>query len=360
MPLIGVACFKGEKCMYLTYEETMRRIDEYERNDIFGRKLPREKSRPYYVDLYKGEEQIILVPLISAVNGLDTPMARYWTITDLQNAELIGGIIKEALAYIEVSPIDVRTRAEKEADSIIKRATNCKTYNAFQKRYMLYVIAYFENGTYAITPSFQHKQNRVYDEYKKSWSIPVDATDLDIGTAVIQSIVDAESFINALVKCPPSKPRTIIELLSSSKLSFEDLQDDHYVDEQDYGSAEIYQGYSYYKESFDDSVADLYYSIASELDCDISSDNIRKVYSALYGADAQIEIKEISHRVFEKRVEVIGKEIHHITYLKQVDESELLACELNLKIKPAGKRIYAKVLKDFEKMVESTRMEPIN
>ncbi len=343
--------------MYLTYEETMRRIDEYDRADVLGRKLPRENEMPYHISVYQGEGQMLIVPMVFSTCGLYSEMARYWKLEELENVSLIGRIIQRAFSYIHQSPIDARTRAEKEADSIIKNATTCKSYKTFNKRYSLCMITQREDGIISIGITRRLTQIEGYGGYDKPIVLPATATAENIGNAIMQSFAKMEEADKTLKKCPPSKPRTTIELLSSNKLSFEDLQDNHYVDEQDYGSAEIYQGYSYYKESPDDSVAELYYSIASELDSDISSDNIRKVYSGLYGADALIEIKEISHRVFEKRVEVIGKEIHHIIYVKQVDESELLACELRLKIKPAGKRIYAKVLKDFEKLVESTRME---
>jgi len=340
--------------MDLTYEETMRRIDEEERTDILGRKLPREKSMPYHVDIYRGEGQLIIVPLIDAVNGLITPMARFWTMTDLTNAQQIGDIVGEAFAYINVRPIDARTRAEKDADSVMVNATTCKSYNTFCKKYMMCTVVYMENGSYAVTSTFNHGQ--LNSEYEVV-DLPKGASALDIGSEVIKGFAKIEAYCNMAKKQPPSRPRITFDTLSGDKLSFETLPEESYEEEEDYGTAEIYQGYSYYKESADESVADIYFSIAAELDCDISSDNIRKTYGKLYGADAEIRITDVTHPVFEKRIEVTGKKIHHITYVKQVDENELLACELELKVKPAGKRIYAKVLNDFEKLVESSKIE---
>ncbi len=344
--------------MDLSYEETMRRIAQYEKEDPDW-KCCKEKDMPYDVHVYQGENQMIVVPSIKSIGWYYVEMAWLRQIFEVGNAQVVGSTVMEALSYIEKSPVDARTAEERKADSKLRKATTCKTYQSFYRKYLLVKVHYCEDGTYVISPTKRAEKGGYIGSGGEKRVLAETATAMDIGSAIIQSFAKMEEADKTLKKCPPSKPRTTIELLSSSKLSFEELQDDHYVDEQDYHAAEIYQGYSYYKESPDDSVADLYYSIASELDCDISSDNIRKVYGALYGADAQVEVKEISHPVFGKRVEVIGKEIHHITYLKQIDESELLACELNLKIKPAGKRIYAKVLKDFEKMVESTRMEPV-
>ena len=340
--------------MDLTYEETMRRIEEEERTDILGRKLPREKSMPYHVDVYQGEGQLIIVPLIDAVNGLITPMARFWTMTDLINAQQVGDIISEAFAYINARPIDARTRAEKDADSVMMNATTCKSYNAFCKKYMMCTVVYRENGSYAVTSTFNHGQlNSEYEVVE----LPLGTSALDIGNEVVKSFAKIEAFCNMAKQQPPSRPRVTIDIFSGSKISFEMLPSENYEDVEDYGAAEIYQGYSYYKETSDESVADLYFSIAAELDCNISYDNIRKIYGELYGGDSQIEVTDVTHEIFEKRVEVISKTVHHITYVKQVDENELLACEMEIKVKLAGKRIYAKVLKDFEKLVESCRME---
>lgn len=340
--------------MDLTYEETMRRIEEFEKNDILKRKLPREKKKPYHVDIYQGEGQMIVVPLVDCTNGLRVQMAKFWTMTDLTNAQQIGDIVQEAFAYIQVRPIDARTRAEKEADSVRANATTCKSYNTFCKKYMMCTVVYMENGSYAVTSTFNHGQ--LNSEYEVV-DLPKGASALDIGAEVIKGFAKIEAYCNMAKKQPPSRPRITFDTLSGAKFSFETLPEDGYEDEEDYGVAEIYQGYSYYKESDDESVADIYFSIAAELDCDISAENVQAVYGKRYGADANIEITQITHPIFEKRIEVISKKIHHITYVKQVDENELLACELELKVKPAGKRIYAKILKDFEKLVESSKIE---
>lgn len=50
--------------MELSYEETMRRIDEYQKNDtryIYCK----EKAFPWMVEVFKGEHQLIVVPYIT-------------------------------------------------------------------------------------------------------------------------------------------------------------------------------------------------------------------------------------------------------------------------------------------------------
>jgi len=343
--------------MDLTYEETMRRIEEEERTDILGRKCCREKRMPYHIHVYQGENQMLIVPLITAASGLSVEMARYWQIYDLKNEHIIGNAIFEALAYIKSRPVDARNAKERKEDAVMRRASKCKDYKSFYKKYLYAILTYQEDGTYLVSPDGHNETNYVYDRREHRVHLPANITAETIGKVLIEQFAQMEAFYQSLKKQPPSRPRITFDTLSGDKLSFETLPEESYEEEEDYGTAEIYQGYSYYKESADESVADIYFSIAAELDCDISSDNIRKTYGKLYGADAEIRITDVTHPVFEKRIEVTGKKIHHITYVKQVDENELLACELELKVKPAGKRIYAKVLNDFEKLVESSKIE---
>ena len=52
----------------------------------------------------------------------------------------------------------------------------------------------------------------------------------------------------------------------------------------------------------------------------------------------------------------IGKNIHRILYLKQIDENELLSCELTVNTKRYGKRLDQKLTNDFETLVKSCKM----
>ncbi len=53
--------------MNFSHEEAMRRIDEYEKSNI-GYKCCRETRFPRDIDLYKGEGQILVVPLETPPN----------------------------------------------------------------------------------------------------------------------------------------------------------------------------------------------------------------------------------------------------------------------------------------------------
>ena len=111
-------------------------------------------------------------------------------------------------------------------------------------------------------------------------------------------------------------PRFKFETLSDMKISFKIPQGDGYTDEEDYSSSEIYQGYSYSKSEEDDEpVGHIYFSIAAELNCDLSSENVLNVFEEEYGATTQYEYIECEHSIFKYRAEIIGKNIHRILYL---------------------------------------------
>lgn len=148
--------------MDLSYEETIRRIDEYEKNDPTNYKYCREKKYPHYIDLYKGENQIIVSPLITSIGWYSTPMAWYRTITDMQNPNLIGEMILQAFAHIENSPVDARTKAEREEDSFMKHAVSFKSYRAFNRNYILCCVILHEDGTYIVSQTEKLKGNKGY------------------------------------------------------------------------------------------------------------------------------------------------------------------------------------------------------
>ena len=248
--------------MELSYEETMRRIDKYEKeyaDEGLNHKLCRKVSFPYYVDLYKGENQIIIVPLITSIGFVETAMAWYRQVKELNNAQLIGQTVLEALEHIGKSPVDARTRYERAEDSFMKHAVSYKSYKAFNKNYLLCGIIMYEDGKYVVSQTRKLEGNKGYGGLDASLiHLDSSATALDIGNAVLTSFAEMESFYSKKTYTKPETPRCEFETLSDLKLSFEIPQDDGYTDEEDYGVEEIYQGYSY-RESEDDeeSVADM-------------------------------------------------------------------------------------------------------
>lgn len=347
--------------MELSYEETMRRIDKYEKEFAdkgLERKFCRVNKYPWRICLYKGENKIIVVPQMTSIGGFSVEMAWFRQINDFNDVEKIGKIISEALKHISKSPVDARTLEERSADSILSNATNCKTYKEFEKSFLLCTVIYYEDGSYVIYPSGYNEKRIKYPAQENEISLPAESTDELIGQAIIKSFADMDYFHS---KKRATRAKTIQQYfatLSDLKVSFEIPQDDKYTDEEDYGAAEMYQGYSYRKsEDDEESVSDMYFGIAAELDCNLSSDKILTVFENRYGKASEYSYIPIEHAVFQFRAEISGNNIHRILYLKQIDSEELLSCELTIDTKRAGKRLSNKLVKDFEKLVSSCRVE---
>ena len=347
--------------MELSYEETMRRIDEYEKENArkgLNRKLCRKVSFPYHIHLYKGEKQIIIVPLTTCIGWFLDEMAWYRQITDLSNAQLIGQTVLEAFEHIAKSPVDARTVAESEEDSFMKHAVSYKSYKAFNKNYLLCGVILYEDGKYIVSQTRKLEGNKGYGGTDDTLiHLDSSATALDIGSAVVTSFAEMESFYSKKNYSKPETPRCEFATLSDLKLSFEIPQDDGYTDEEDYAAAEIYQGYSFGKsEDDEESVSDMYFGIAAELDCDLSSENVLAVFEKEYGKAVQYDYSPTEHEIFEFRAEITGKKTHRIIYLKQMNSEELLSCELTIDTKRAGKRLSTKLIKNFEKLVKSCKV----
>ena len=341
--------------MDLSYEETMRRIEEYEKNDFTNYKYCKEKKYPLDVVIYKGENQIIVSPYTTGIGWYSVEMAWYRQITDVQNPQLIGEVVLEAFEHIRISPVDARTQKEHSEDSVFKKVSSCKSYKTFDKKYLNCSILYYKDETYLLCHGGHNEKESVYP--KQEIKLSKNSSAELIGKAIINSFSDMEVFYQNLKKTKKSAQFAKFETLSGMTIAFQAPQSDEYTDEQDYSAAEIYQGYSYSKASINEPIANLYFGIAPELDCDISSENICRVYKVQYGNDIQITFEEITHSLFELRVEITGEQIHHIIYLKKINDHELLSCELILNIKLSNKKLHTKIVKDFENMVKSCKIK---
>ena len=282
-------------------------------------------------------------------------MAWYRQINDLQNAALIGETVLKAFEHIRNSPVDARTVEERVADSFIKCITSCKTYKAFEKKYLFCTIICYENGEYLVYPGGHNERKPVYPEEENKIKLPANSSIELIGCSIVKSFASMSSFYEGHKNTKAVIPLFEFKTLSDMKVSFEIPQGDGYTDEEDYGVAEIYQGYSYSKSEENEPVGHFHFGLAAELDCDLTSENVLKIFEKEYGASTQYVYVSCEHSIFEYRVEIIGKNIHRILYLKQIDEDELLSCELTVNTKQSGKRLDKKLTKDFESLVKSCK-----
>ena len=153
------------------------------------------------------------------------------------------------------------------------------------------------------------------------------------------------------------RPPKIIELLSGSEIIVEAPRDKHFSDYGDYGVGELHQAYLYFAKEGAEPSANFYLGIASELDCDMNEDNIRKAWEELHGKAEFFEVTSVEHGIFKLRAEIKNKSVHRISYLLQIDESELLDCTMELRKPNTRKKLDEKLTGMFEEFARQCRFK---
>jgi hypothetical protein len=340
--------------MQLSYEEAMKRIDEYEKTDPIKHEYCREKKFPYHIAVYKGENQIIVVPSITNLGWHGVEMAWFRRLDGSAGDEEIGETVMAALEHICVSPIDARNLKETEADDFRKLVTKCKSVKAFNRKYLYCAVIYNEDGSFYVG-SGGHCENQIIEEFEKNGvNLPKMVSASEIGECIAKNFELMEKFYNK-TKIPAVR-KFEFETISETKVSFEIPQGDNYTDEQDCHAAEIYQVYSYRKENIDEPIAYMAFSIAAQFDCNMSKENIRRTWEKFDDKATEFKIEPIKHLLFDYRAEMLNENCHNVMYFRQVDKYEIFACELTVKYNLAKKQPDKKITEDFEKMVKSSRI----
>ncbi|MCH5348142.1 MAG: hypothetical protein J1E40_02360 [Oscillospiraceae bacterium] len=335
--------------MNISYEEAMRRIDEFEKEDhVAFKKCCRETSFPYDMDLYRGENQILVEPIIKSMFWRRRGLGLYRILPESETALNIGKTVLEVFDYLLKSPVDTRTMEECKEDSYMLTSTSCKNFKTFAKRYSLCGVILYEDGSYIVSPTERLKNYNGYGgaSEEECFKLPKEATAEEIGNAVIAAFERSDEYERA--KKPDPYPPKEIELLCGKKLTVYPPRDRHFTDMEDGSAAEIYQLYEYAPSEDAEATAAFYLGIAAELDCDISEGNIRNVWEKQFGDFETFEIKESQNDLFSLRVEMKNKNVHRISYLTKIDESELLECTMELKSPKRRKKLDERLTAMFE------------
>ncbi len=210
-----------------------------------------------------------------------------------------------------------------------------KSYKAFYKKYLFCGVHLKEDGSFTVSG---------IDE--SVTVMPNTASAEDIGNAVIESFSKME--ISAEPNIPDPYPPKEIELLCEKKLTVYPPRDSHFTDMEDSSAAEIYQLYKYAPSESAESTAAFYLGIASELNCDISDENIRKVWGETYGTAEIFVVSNSTYKSFDMRAEMRNKNVHRISFLKQIDEYELLECTMEVQQPNKRKKLDERLTAMFE------------
>lgn len=386
--LIGSEMIKNERVMKmeLSYEETMRRIEQYETDDRsryieglkawdfdeertlyeinkYDRKFKynycREKNFPYCVDVYKGEHQLLISPMITTIAYYSTCMAWYRRLDDTETPEMLGKTILEAFEHIRISPVDARTPAEREEDLSYMKETKCKSYRAFNRKYLCCEVRMDENGRYSVLALGNSSDNCGYgdtDDCGKDADLPAGTPAEKIGEAVLAALDSSEDYLKAkksYLNYPEKE-----ELLCGKKVKYFPPKSSRFTDCGDGNSAEIYKLYEYSSKEGAAPYAELYLGIAAELNCDLSEENIRTVREGIYGRADSFEITAGKFGIFTLRADMRNNKIRIVSYLLQIDESELLECTLEVDSPDRRKKTEEKLIDTFEEFASECRLVP--
>jgi len=247
---------------------------------------------------------------------------------------------------IKVLSMCYAKKATDNGDAIIKY-TGKKNYNSAVKGFKSLVFSWERNVGYSFVPSV------VCKEYKGSFvhlwderiTAPLNYEKGTLAQAFRKAMeISSQDDYQPVAVAPITQS---ITLLCEKEVSYIEPQDEHFINAEDYNVAEIYQGYSYSKGDSKDPVAELFLSMASELYCDISPDNIRGKWEHLYGKAEEFHVMDADILIFTHRVEFKNKITHKISYLIQLSEYELFACELEIRLKGVNKALHFELIKLF-------------
>ena len=100
--------------------------------------------------IYKGENRILVVPLIKHISGLYVHSENVQVINDCEDCFNIGNALLSAKKIIEDSPVSEELPKEREAHAVWKLHSKYKSRQSFWKNNYHAIFEFMENGEYDI------------------------------------------------------------------------------------------------------------------------------------------------------------------------------------------------------------------
>lgn len=147
-----------------------------------------------------------------------------------------------------------------------------------------------------------------------------------------------------------------ILLLDGKKIIIELPWNDKWMDYQDDGSAEVYQNYKYLSND-GEVLADIFWSLAPELDCELSRENIFTSWQDNYGKAICFECKPMIDSVYTMRAEMKTVDLYKVSYYVQTAEDLLLECGLQVHTKNMSDKQTEQFVKLFEKLIKNSKFK---
>lgn len=311
---------------------------------------------PLNIYLYKGENRILFIPLIRHEGGFSEFSSHTYVINDTDcNSKNIGNTICEAIQFIINSPLSDSTPIERESKHVRLNNSRYKSEVSFWRNNLFTRLRVFEDGNYVISSiKRSDKYNLRYDQVIRKITLQKEAKIEELG----QAVIDVFSALEEYYKEHPSKkieryPKENIELLCGSTLTFQTPKNSHFVDSNDCSAGEIYKCYSYIPNESSDSSAEFFLSMAGELDCDLSTENIKSCFEEYNGKADYFEISNDKLGIFTLKAEMKNKSVHKISYYLQIDDDEILECSMEVHQPNRRKKVDEKLTALFQQFALS-------
>ena len=185
--------------------------------------------------------------------------------------------------------------------------------------------------------------------------LPVGATLDEVAEAVLDVFEAAEEYYKTH-KVNDRYPQKEITLADYTKLTLKSSCDRHFEDSEDFGTGEIYQGYSYVSGEGAEPSAEFFVGMAPELECSLQLDNVRECWEKTYGAAESFQMKEVSKGIYTQYAEMKNKSIHKISYFLQQEQDLILECGMMLHMPNRRKKLDEKLLPLFEEFAANCRI----
>lgn len=163
---------------------------------------------------------------------------------------------------------------------------------------------------------------------------------------------DAECALNVPAE---DGERGEITCLNEKTYSYLLPKDAGFVDLGDCHAAEIHQAYGFGKEINYEYDVMIYYSIAPEFDCEIKESDVKAAYTRYDSAPTRSKLMSVEHPLFTHAYLFETPKKYRITYLTQLDEYELLGCELVLRKSGGDEAWKNKMIEEFKRFAGSCR-----
>lgn len=305
------------------------------------------------IHIYMGENRLLIVPV---VHCREAEMS--FTVSSLEDKENITEAIVKSREYI----IDEAKKNVSDNDSsripTWKNNSKYKNRKSFVKNNNLASILFYEDRIEVESLMKSEEFIGQYGQIYKEIVLKKDCNCEEITDAVIYVLKEIDNYY---LKKPPQKrgdSEIFVSLINSRLLKVNIPKDKDFVDNSDYSVAEIYKCYDYIGNDYESNKekALFFLGIAPELDCDLSINNISKIWQKIHGKAESFSVNEGQHGIFELCAEMINSDVYIKSYFLQIEDDLLLECGMYVEKPYFKKELVEKLISEFDEFANSCQL----